>query len=128
MCPPWPASLPNPWRWRWARRPGTAWWRRNRTPAGSRFRVIRLTAAGARAKRAYHELAGGIEDRWRDRFGASRAAVLRGALERLAVGDPPPLFGGLAPYPGGWRARVPPPSALPHYPMTLHRGGYPDGS
>ena len=97
-------------------------------PAGSRFRVIRLTAAGARAQRAYHELAGGIEDRWRDRFGASRAAVLRGALERLAVGDPPPLFGGLAPYPGGWRARVPPPSALPHYPMTLHRGGYPDGS
>jgi hypothetical protein len=27
-----------------------------------------------------------------------------------------------------WRARVPAPAALPHYPMTLHRGGYPDGS
>jgi len=97
-------------------------------PAGSRWRVLRLTAAGARAQRAYHELAGGIEDRWRDRFGASRAAALRGALERLAVGDPPPLFAGLIPYPDGWRARVRPPSVLPHYPMTLHRGGYPDGS
>ena len=97
-------------------------------PAGSRSRVIRLTPPGARAQRAYYELAGGIEDRWRDRFGASRAAALRGALERLAVGDPPPLFAGLTPYPDGWRARGRSPSVLPHYPMTLHRGGYPDGS
>jgi len=97
-------------------------------PAGSRLRIIRLTAAGARGQRAYYKLAGGIEDRWRDRFGASRAAALRGALERLATGDPPPLFGGLVPHPDGWRARVPPPSVLPHYPMMLHRGGYPDGS
>jgi hypothetical protein len=47
---------------------------------------------------------------------------------------------GLQPYPDGWRAaRNPyrartqavladPASALPRYPMVLHRGGYPDGS
>jgi hypothetical protein len=54
--------------------------------------------------------------------------ALRQALEPLAAGDPPRLFAGLEPYPDGWRARVPAPAALPHYPMTLHRGGYPDGS
>jgi hypothetical protein len=41
---------------------------------------------------------------------------------------PPPLFLALEPYPGNWRARVRPPATLPHYPMVLHRGGYPDGS
>ena len=35
---------------------------------------------------------------------------------------------GLEPYPDGWRAKVRRPEALPHYPMVLHRGGYPDGS
>ena len=39
-----------------------------------------------------------------------------------------PLFAGLEPYPDGWRAAVRPPATLPHYPMVLHRGGYPDGS
>jgi hypothetical protein len=38
------------------------------------------------------------------------------------------LFSGLDPYPEGWRARVIEPETLPHYPMVLHRGGYPDGS
>ena len=57
-----------------------------------------------------------------------RSTALRRALEPLAAGDPPRLFAGLEPYPDGWRARVPAPAALPHYPMTLHRGGYPDGS
>ena len=28
----------------------------------------------------------------------------------------------------GWRAAVPKPETLPHYPMLLHRGGFPDGS
>lgn len=54
--------------------------------------------------------------------------ALRQALEPLAAGDPPPLFAGLEPYPDGWRAQSPPPAILPHYPMTLHRGGYPDGA
>jgi hypothetical protein len=32
------------------------------------------------------------------------------------------------PYPENWRDSVRPPITLPHYPMVLHRGGYPDGS
>jgi hypothetical protein len=46
----------------------------------------------------------------------------------LLAGDPPPLAAGLSPYPDNWRARRAPVATLPHYPMTLHRGGYPDGS
>ena len=97
-------------------------------PAGGRWKVIRLTAAGARAQRAYHDLVAVIEERWQDRFGADQVSALRAALERLAAGDPPPLSAGLEPYPDGWRAKAGRPGVLPHYPMVLHRGGYPDGS
>jgi hypothetical protein len=38
------------------------------------------------------------------------------------------VFRGLEPYPDNRQARVRPPTTLPHYPMVLHRGGYPDGS
>jgi len=63
-------------------------------------------------------------------------AALRAALEPLAVGQPPPLavgqppplFAGIEPYPDNWRASVRRPGILPHFPMVLHRGGYPDGS
>ncbi|HEY3880131.1 MAG TPA: class I SAM-dependent methyltransferase [Trebonia sp.] len=97
-------------------------------PAGGRFRQVRLTRRGALARDQYPALAGGIEADWRARFGAAAVPALRAALEPLAAGDPPPLFAGLEPYPDNWRARVKPPAVLPHYPMTLHRGGYPDGS
>jgi methyltransferase (TIGR00027 family) len=97
-------------------------------PAGSRFKVTRLTARGAVLRDEYPALAADIERDWRARFGDARVTALRQALEPLAAGDPPPLYAGLGPYPDGWRARVPPPATLPHYPMTLHRGGYPDGS
>ena len=45
-------------------------------------------------------------------------------------GDPAhsPLMAGLEPYPDNWRAGTPPPRTLPHFPMVLHRGGFPDGS
>ena len=97
-------------------------------PAGGRFKVTQLTMAGERAQRAYHDRVAAIEEAWRSRFGAARVAALRDALEPLAAGDPPPLFAGLTPYPDGWRADVPPRTVLPHYPMVLHRGGYPDGA
>jgi Leucine carboxyl methyltransferase len=97
-------------------------------PAGTRWKITRLTSSGARAQRTYYGLTGAIEHGWRSRFGAARVAALRDALEPLAVGDPPPLFGGLTPYPDGWRAQVKAPAVLPHYPMVLHRGGYPDGA
>jgi hypothetical protein len=54
--------------------------------------------------------------------------ALRASLEPLAAGQPPVLFGGLEPYPDNWRASVRWSATLPHFPMVLHRGGYPDGS
>jgi DNA-binding MarR family transcriptional regulator len=100
-------------------------------PKASRGKVARLTSKGTAAQRAYQDLLAATEDRWRQRFGADDVAALRQPLEALATaqeGHPPPLFGGLEPYPDGWRARVRPPGVLPCYPMVLHRGGYPDGS
>jgi hypothetical protein len=97
-------------------------------PDGGRFKIIRLTSAGTAARDAYPALAAGIEADWRARFGAGRVAALRAALEPLAAGDPPPLFAALEPYPDNWRARAKRTLVLPHYPMTLHRGGYPDGA
>jgi methyltransferase (TIGR00027 family) len=97
-------------------------------PAASRGKVARLTARGLDAQHAYHELAGAIERRWHERFTDGVTGALRASLAPLASGDPPPLFAGLRPYPDNWRASVRPPVTLPHFPMVLHRGGYPDGS
>jgi methyltransferase (TIGR00027 family) len=97
-------------------------------PAASRGKVARLTPRGLDAQRAYHELAGAIERRWHERFAHGVTESVRACLGPLAAGDPPPLFAGLEPYPDNWRASVRPPVTLPHFPMVLHRGGYPDGS
>jgi methyltransferase (TIGR00027 family) len=94
-------------------------------PAGGRFPVTRLTAGGARAQRAYRRRIADIEVSLGDQ---DAIAALRAAACPLVSGDRPRLLEGLNPYPDNWRARVPPASVLPHYPMTLHRGGYPDGS
>ena len=97
-------------------------------PAASRGKVARLTPRGLDAQRLYHELTGEIERRWRDGFTPAVTAALRASLEPLAAGQPPPLFGGLEPYPDNWRAVARRQDVLPHFPMVLHRGGYPDGS
>jgi hypothetical protein len=58
-------------------------------------------------------------------------AALRIALETIVGGgstENSPLFSGLEPIPENSRAGVPKPRTLPHDPMVLHRGGYPDGS
>ena len=97
-------------------------------PAGGRFKISRLTARGVVLRDEYPVLAADIERDWCTRFGGPTITALREALAPLAAGDPPRLLAGLEPYPDGWRARVAAPATLPHYPMTLHRGGYPDGS
>lgn len=94
-------------------------------PAGQKWKVIGPTEAGLQARDACQSLLAVVEGRWRDRFGAAAISALRRPLERLA-GDP--LLAAIEPYPGGWRARVRRPVTLPHYPMVLHRGGFPDGS
>jgi hypothetical protein len=93
--------------------------------------VVHLTPKGQAARDSYRQRLGAIEARWRERFGEDAIRSLREPLARL-VGEPTaelsPLFRGLAPYPEGWRAKVPKPETLPHFPLVLHRGGYPDGS
>jgi DNA-binding MarR family transcriptional regulator len=92
-----------------------------RQPVG-RGRAVVLTPSGQRARAAYHELVARVETRWADRFGAATVGELRAALEPFA-GMPFPQ-----PYPDGWRAAIRRPTTLPHHPMVLHRGGYPDGA
>ena len=98
---------------------------------GSRTKIVRLTPIGRKAQDAYRQLLVIVEERWQARFGKNTIDGLREALEEL-VGEPAaeasPLIRGVEPYPDGWRALVRKPNTLPHYPMVLHRGGYPDGS
>ena len=97
------------------------------TPASKR--TMRLTPAGAKLQAEQRRLHAGIDDRW--------DPELRTSLERTL--DHPDLSAGLQPDPAGWRASKPyakqteamladPLGRLPHYPMVLHRGGWPDGS
>ena len=99
------------------------------TKQGS-WRVARLTALGSQALTRYEHQLRRLEVQWAERF-AERIGRLRAALEPIVcdgTADRSPLFAGLEPYPEGWRAMVPRPRTLPHFPMVLHRGGYPDGS
>jgi DNA-binding MarR family transcriptional regulator len=94
-------------------------------------KTVRLTPKGENALRKYRRVLAITEATWRARYGADVLDELGGALEAV-VGDgtlaASPLAPGLVTYPDNWRARVRPPEMLPHHPMVLHRGGYPDGS
>ena len=100
-------------------------------------RRIRLTPVGESLRSDHLRLHARIGKRWEQRFGANVVEPLRAALERIL--DHPELAASLTPYPDGWRASKPyrhqtqevladPRGRLPHYPMVLHRGGWPDGS
>jgi hypothetical protein len=102
----------------------------------------RLTPKGLAAQEAARVLHRDVEQRWTRRFGAESVKGLRAALEGVLEqrdGDRPRLSLGLDPHPDGWRATkryveqtnavfADPLGRLPHYPMVLHRGGWPDGS
>jgi DNA-binding MarR family transcriptional regulator len=97
-----------------------------------RGKVLRLTAKGQKAQRNHQNLLGATEESWRRRYGGGAIDDLSSALEHV-VGDgtfaSSPLAPGLVPYPDNWRAALRRrPETLPHHPMVLHRGGYPDGS
>jgi DNA-binding MarR family transcriptional regulator len=100
-------------------------------PTAKGTKLVRLTPKGRQIQDAYRRRLGVIEERWQAQFGKDNIRRLRQSLERL-VGEPTaklsPLFRGLEPHPSGWRASVRKPDTLPHHPMVLHRGGYPDGS
>jgi len=96
--------------------------------------TIRLTATGREAQAHADTLHGEIGARWAARFGTRLGEVLAGLL-----GRPDLLALCLRPHPGGWRGSKPylaqtdarladPAGTLPHYPLVLHRGGWPDGS
>jgi len=101
-------------------------------PTEARTKVARLTAKGRRAQEGDRQLLGAVEARWCERFGPDAVEAVRESLRAMTgtSGElsTSPLAAGLAPYPDGWRASVRAPDVLPHYPMVLHRGGWPDGS
>jgi hypothetical protein len=100
-------------------------------------RTIRLTSTGETLRTIHLRLHARIGRSWAKRFGSNVVEQLQVALERIL--DHPQLADGLSPYPDGWRASKPyadrteallanPRPLLPHCPMVLHRGGWPDGS
>jgi len=105
-------------------------------------KAARLTPKGLVAQEAARALHAELEQRWKARFGAAEVRRLRTALAGVLDqrdGQRPRLSLGLEPHPDGWRATKPyaeqtkaviadPLGRLPHYPMVLHRGGWPDGS
>jgi len=91
----------------------------------AKARVVQLTTKGRRAQEEYGSRTAAIEQRWKKDYGSQTIQDLRDALEPLS-GEP--LLRATEPYPECWRAKLPRPRTLPHFPMVLHRGGYPDGS
>jgi hypothetical protein len=101
-------------------------------PGARRGKQVRLTDdRGVWAKAAGARRCDRIHDAWRERYGPATVSAIHEALAPIA-GDGTragsPLFDGLRPPAGTWRAGVPAPERLPFLPMVLHRGGYPDGS
>jgi len=110
--------------------------------AVARGKLVRLTPKGLSAQVANRNRLATIEGQFRSRFGEGNVDSLQECLLDILErrdGDQPVLAQGLIPPPNCWRARKPyvtqtlailndPVAALPHYPMVLHRGGYPDGS
>jgi len=103
---------------------------------------VRLTPKGREAQESSGRLHHEVENRWETRFGADDVRRLRASLRGLLDqrdGQHSRLSRGLQPHAGGWRASkryskhteamiADPSVGLPHYPMVLHRGGWPDGS
>lgn len=89
----------------------------------ARGKAVALTERGQRSLDVYRD--DRIEREWRARYGNDTIDGIRAALEPCTEDR---LRAGLAPYPDGWRAVLKQLPVLPHHPMVLHRGGYPDGS
>jgi hypothetical protein len=98
---------------------------------GKRTRQARLTPRGRVAQQRHLDLISDIERRWATRFGREVVRRLRSSLEAIVVtfdlGNSP-LAEAYGPLPRTWRADTPTPETLPHYPMVLRGGGYPDGA
>ena len=99
--------------------------------ASGRGKDVRLTDLGALERDRYAELHKATEQRWEKEFTLKGLSRLRTALAQILshdAGTESPLLQGLKPPPNTWRAQLPKLRVLPHHPMVLHRGGWPDGS
>lgn len=104
--------------------------------------LVSLTPAGQVARTAAKAALTAVERSWDRQFSTEHVDRLRRALDRvLSLGEGPAsvMAEGLAPHEGSWRSHknyrpqteavlANPLGALPHHPMGLHRGGFPDGS
>ena len=93
--------------------------------------MARLTPKGRRAQDTHLRWTASTGQRWAARFGEAPMRALcesAGGLTGAPSPDQSPLWPGLEPYPDGWRAALPQPRTLPHYPVISARGGFPDGS
>jgi hypothetical protein len=109
----------------------TGWRQRPRLTESASPASTTLTPAGRAAKSEYEALPARIEAAWQQRFTPKVTAGLRAALEAVVVDtvlSRSPLGEVVAAPDGGWRSWVRAPETLPHFPMVLHRGGYPDGA
>lgn len=93
---------------------------------------MNLTAQGETARHTYFRLTQEIEKRWQTHYGVETVSSVRNALDALidmcGENGESLLLNGIEPQAGNWRASRPPMKRLAHFPMILHRGGYPDGS
>ena len=100
-------------------------------------KTVRLTSTGEKARAEAPRIHAAIESAWAARHGADELSRLRTTLDTVL--EHPGLASGLRPHPDGWRSSKPyaahtdallrnPRATLPHHPMVLHRGGWPDGS
>ena len=105
-------------------------------------KAVRLTPTGRDAQKTARRLHGELEHAWERAYSADTVKRLRAGLDGVLEqrdGARQRLSLGLQPPPDGWRATrryaaqtnaviADPAGRLPHYPMVLHRGGWPDGS
>lgn len=107
-------------------------------PRGGKTKVVSLTSKGSHAQSVSRELVAAVEAEWRLRLGKGVVDRVGSAVDAV-LARPDALSAGLEPRPEGWRASrayrwqttamlEDPLGTLPHHPMVLHRGGYPDGS
>jgi hypothetical protein len=106
-------------------------------PGAKTGKQMRLTASGTEIKHRARRLVEAMEHEWRAHVGDAAIHRLRAALEAIARaegaepdenGNALLIYAGLRPHEENWRAALKPAKTLPHFPMVLHRGGYPDGA
>lgn len=88
------------------------------TMPGTKVKTLALTAAGARLQESYPALLAKVESNF------AHGEAVRAAAEPW-VAD---ALGWTTPKLDCWRAKTKTPRALAHFPLVMHRGGYPDGS